>query len=118
MLVCCAAVMSDRMWTATRIAAKKCPPGRSTSCIHRMIPLSMRLTECLRDELEEYETDSLKIIMTVRDGKNDQKYPGRGGRRKYSMRAVISWRSIWLTRTEPSNIIKMAKNGKCTGYIL
>ncbi len=36
-------------------------------------PFINALTDCLKEDLEDYETDSLKIIMTVRDGKNDQK---------------------------------------------
>ena len=35
-------------------------------------PFINALTECLRDELKKYESDSFKIIMTVRYGKNDQ----------------------------------------------
>ena len=36
-------------------------------------PFINALTDCLKEDLAEYESDSLKVIMTVRDGKNDQK---------------------------------------------
>ena len=36
-------------------------------------PFINALTDCLKEDLAGYESDSFKVIMTVRDGKNDQK---------------------------------------------
>lgn len=71
-------------------------------------PFINALTDCLREDLEEYETDSLKIIMTVRDGKNDQ------GLQDEVVEEILDAGCDILVvdlvdRTEPSNIIKMAK---------
>ena len=66
-------------------------------------PFINALTDCLKEDLEDYETDSLKIIMTVRDGKNDQKLQDEVV--EYSMQAVISLWSIWLTgRSLPTSL--------------
>ena len=35
-------------------------------------PFINALTDCLKEDFEAMESDSLKIIMTVRDGKDDQ----------------------------------------------
>ena len=72
-------------------------------------PFINALTDCMREDLEEYETDSLKIIMTVRDGKNDQ------GLQDEVVEEILDAGCDILVvdlvdRTEPSNIIKMAKN--------
>ena len=59
--------------------------------------------------LEDYETDSLKIIMTVRDGKNDQKLQDEVVEEILDAGCDILVVDL-VDRTEPSNIIKMAKN--------
>ena len=35
-------------------------------------PFINALTECMKENFEKYESDTFKITMTVRDGKNDQ----------------------------------------------
>ena len=71
-------------------------------------PFINALTDCLREDLEEYETDSLKIIMTVRDGKNDQGLQDEVVEEILDAGCDILVVDL-LDRTEPSNIIKMAK---------
>ncbi len=72
-------------------------------------PFINALTDCLKEDLEDYETDSLKIIMTVRDGKNDQKLQDEVVEEILDAGCDILVVDL-VDRTEPSNIIKMAKN--------
>ena len=71
-------------------------------------PFINALTDCLKEDLEDYETDSLKIIMTVRDGKNDQKLQDEVVEEILDAGCDILVVDL-VDRTEPSNIIKMAK---------
>ncbi len=71
-------------------------------------PFINALTDCLREDLEEYETDTLKIIMTVRDGKNDQRIQDEVVEEILDAGCDILVVDL-VDRTEPSNIIKMAK---------
>ena len=71
-------------------------------------PFINALTECLRDELKKYESDSFKIIMTVRYGKNDQNIQDEVvGEILDAGCDILAGDRV--DRTEPSNIIKMAK---------
>ena len=72
-------------------------------------PFINALTDCLKEDLEDYETESLKIIMTVRDGKNDQKLQDEVVEEILDAGCDILVVDL-VDRTEPSNIIKMAKN--------
>ena len=72
-------------------------------------PFINALTDCLKEDLEDYETDSLKIIMTVRDGKNDQKLQNEVVEEILDAGCDILVVDL-VDRTEPSSIIKMAKN--------
>ena len=60
-------------------------------------PFINALTDCLKEDLEDYETDSLKIIMTVRDGKNDQKLQDEVVEEILDAGCDILVWSIWLT---------------------
>ena len=71
-------------------------------------PFINALTECLRDELKKYESDSFKIIMTVRYGKNDQNIQDEAVGEILDAGCDILAVDL-VDRTEPSNIIKMAK---------
>ena len=71
-------------------------------------PFINALTECLRDELKKYESDSFKIIMTVRYGKNDQNIQDEVVGEILDAGCDILAVDL-VDRTEPSNIIKMAK---------
>ena len=101
------AVMSDRMWQQQG-SAKKCSPGRVV-LYTQDDPFINALTDCLKEDLEDYETESLKIIMTVRDGKNDQKLQDEVVEEILDAGCDILVVDL-VDRTEPSNIIKMAKN--------
>lgn len=72
-------------------------------------PFINALTDCLKEDLEDYETESLKIIMTVRDGKNEQKLQDEVVEEILDAGCDILVVDL-VDRTEPSNIIKMAKN--------
>ena len=71
-------------------------------------PFINALTDCLKEDLAEYESDSLKVIMTVRDGKNDQKIQNEVVKEMLDAGCEILAVDL-VDRTEPSNIIKMAK---------
>ncbi len=71
-------------------------------------PFINALTDCLRENLEKYESDFLKIIMTVRDGKNDQNVQDEVVKEMLDAGCDILVVDL-VDRTEPSNIIKMAK---------
>ena len=80
-------------------------------------PFINALTDCLKEDLAGYESDSLKVIMTVRDGKNDQKIQNEVVKEMLDAGCEILAVDL-VDRTEPSNIIKMAKKGKYTCYFL
>jgi len=71
-------------------------------------PFINALTDCLKEDLAGYESDSLKVIMTVRDGKNDQKIQNEVVKEMLDAGCEILAVDL-VDRTEPSNIIKMAK---------
>lgn len=71
-------------------------------------PFINALTECMKENFEKYESDTFKITMTVRDGKNDQDIQDKVVGEVIDAGCDILIIDL-VDRTEPSNIIKMAK---------
>ena len=71
-------------------------------------PFINALTECMKENFENYESDTFKITMTVRDGKNDQDIQDKIVGEVIDAGCDILIIDL-VDRTEPSNIIKMAK---------
>ena len=71
-------------------------------------PFINALTECMKENFEKYESDTFKITMTVRDGKNDQDIQDKVVGEVIDAGCDILIIGL-VDRTEPSNIVKMAK---------
>lgn len=71
-------------------------------------PFINALTDCLKANFEERESDDLKIIMTVRDGKNDQSEQNDIVQEIIDAGCDVLCVGL-VDRTEPSAIIEMAQ---------
>lgn len=71
-------------------------------------PFINALTDCLKTNFEERESDDLKIIMTVRDGKNDQSEQNDIVQEIIDAGCDVLCVGL-VDRTEPSAIIEMAQ---------
>lgn len=71
-------------------------------------PFINALTDCLKEDFEAMESDSLKIIMTVRDGKDDQSVQDDIVEEIIDAGCDVLCVDL-VDRTAPSYIIKMAK---------
>ena len=67
-------------------------------------PFINALTECMKENFEKYESDTFKITMTVRDGKNDQDIQDKVVGEVIDAGCDILIIDL-VDRTEPSNII-------------
>ena len=72
-------------------------------------PFINALTDCLKADFEEKESDDLKIIMTVRDGKNDQSEQNAVVQEIIDAGCDVLCVGL-VDRTEPSDIIEMAQS--------
>ncbi len=71
-------------------------------------PFINALADCLKANFEEKESDDLKIIMTVRDGKNDQSEQNDVVQEIIDAGCDVLCVGL-VDRTEPSDIIEMAQ---------
>lgn len=71
-------------------------------------PFINALTDCLKEDFEAMESDNLKIIMTVRDGKDDQSAQNDVVEEMIDAGCDVLCVGL-VDRTEPSRIIEMAK---------
>lgn len=71
-------------------------------------PFINALSDCLKANFEEKESDDLKIIMTVRDGKNDQSEQNDVVQEIIDAGCDVLCVGL-VDRTEPSDIIEMAQ---------
>ncbi len=72
-------------------------------------PFINALADCLKANFEEKESDDLKIIMTVRDGKNDQSEQNAVVQEIIDAGCDVLCVGL-VDRTEPSDIIEMAQS--------
>lgn len=72
-------------------------------------PFINALADCLKSNFEEKESDDLKIIMTVRDGKNDQSEQNAVVQEIIDAGCDVLCVGL-VDRTEPSDIIEMAQS--------
>ena len=72
-------------------------------------PFINALADCLKANFEEEESDDLKIIMTVRDGKNDQSEQNAVVQEIIDAGCDVLCVGL-VDRTEPSDIIEMAQS--------
>lgn len=71
-------------------------------------PFINALTDCLKDDFESMESDTLKIIMTVRDGKDDQSVQDDIVEEIIDAGCDVLCVDL-VDRTDPARIIEMAK---------
>ncbi|MGN0438281.1 MAG: galactose ABC transporter substrate-binding protein [Lachnospiraceae bacterium] len=71
-------------------------------------PFINALTDCLKEEFVKKESESMRIIMTVRDGKDDQSVQNEVVEEIIDAGCDILCVDL-VDRTEPSKIIEMAK---------